>query len=245
MRRLLPLIALISVFVALLLISRAVAGRHYVVRGEPGELLYVAAFDDFLDEWEQATGRNSHQVVDGTMQIEIESEQQVVWSPAAPRFADFDATVKAGAVAGPEDNGYGLIYRLSDDRQSFYLFLVSSNGYYKVERYLSGQTPKPLSNWIASELVNTGIGATNRLRVVAKDDTFQFFINDQLAQLCIPNDPEAESTYRGGICIQGEMRDSLTDTSLTSGRLGVVAITEIGQPDVVAQFDNLVVYSPD
>lgn len=245
MRRLLPLIALFIVFVALLSLSRAVAGRHFVVTGQPGELLYVATFDGFLDEWEQASGRDSHLVVDGTMQIEIESEQQVIWSPAAPRFADFDATLQAGAIAGPEDNGYGLIYRLSDDRESFYMFLVSSSGWYKVEQYLSGQKPKPLSNWINSPLVNTGIGATNRLRVVAKGDNFQFFINDQLAQLCIPNDPEAESTYRGGICIQGEMRDSLTDASLPTGRLGVVAITEIGQPDVVAQFDNLVVNSPE
>jgi hypothetical protein len=238
------LIALTVIFIILWFISRAVTGNHYVLVGAPGELLYVAAFDDFLDEWEQDTGRNSQQVVDGAMQIEIGTEKQVVWSPAAPRFSDFDATVVASAVDGPEDNGYGLIFRLSDDRQSFYMFLVSSNGYYKVERYLSEQAPKPLSNWINSEIINTGIDASNRLRVVAKGDTFTFFINDQPVQLCIPNDPEAESTYRGGICIQGEMHDSLTDASLTTGRLGVVAITEIGAPDVVAQFDNLVVYSP-
>jgi hypothetical protein len=242
-RRYLPLFILAALAVALLALNRAAADWRYLRAGPPGALLYAAAFDGFLDEWEQADGRNAHLAVDGRMQISIETPQQVVWSAALPRFADFDVATEAAAMDGPEDNGYGLIFRLSDDRRSFYLFLVSSNGYYKVERYLDGAA-KALSNWIESPLVNTGMGARNRLRVVATGATFRFFINDQPVELCIPDDPLAESTYRGGLCMGGTMRDALTDASLADGRLGVVAITEIEQPGVVVGFDHLLVYSP-
>lgn len=247
MRRLLLLSSLTLTFAGLLALSRAAQGWHFVVSGAPGDLLYVAAFDGFLDEWEQAEGRNAAEVIDGlgVMQIRVGEANNMVWAPAALRFADFDLTVQATAVDGPEDddNGFGVIFRLSDDRRSFYTFMVSSDGYYSVERRVDGQA-RYLSNWVDSPVVNQGLNAVNTLRVVARGDTFTFYINGRQVQLCVPDNPAGESTYRLGTCIGGQMRDTLTDTALTSGRVGVVALTQRDKPGVVVNFDHVVIYQP-
>ena len=101
-----------------------------------------------------------------------------------------------------------------------------------------------MSNWIDTPLVNQGIGGENRLRVVAEGDAFRFWINDEPAPVCVPNNPDAESTYVMGTCVEGAMLDVLRDSSLASGQIGVVALT-FGEPDVVAEFDDVVIYSPE
>lgn len=242
MRRVILLVVLALVLLGTWALSRASAEWHYVVPSEAGKLLYAAAFDGFTDEWAQSEGRNSHLIADGVMRVEVGETQNVVWSPASPRFTDFDMTVDATATAGPDNNGFGVVFRLSDDLQSFYLFLISSDGYYSLERRTSGNI-KLISNWVKSPVINLGMGAKNQIRVVARGDQFEFFVNGQRAALCIPDDPEAESTYRGGQCIGGQMLDTLTDASLPVGRIGVAAST-LDEPDVVVEFDNLIVYGP-
>ena len=102
---------------------------------------------------------------------------------------------------------------------------------------------KKLSDWIPSPLVNQGLNVDNQLRVVAQGDQFRFFINDEQVALCIPNNPEGESTYFDG-CVDGEMHDTLTDDSIGSGQLGVMAIT-LDEPNVEVVFDNVLVYGPE
>jgi hypothetical protein len=77
-----------------------------------GELLYISAFDGFLDEWQVYTGQQSAQIVDDTMQLDVTSAGQATWSVAQPIFADFDVTIKTEPIAGPIDNAYGVVFRL-------------------------------------------------------------------------------------------------------------------------------------
>ena len=245
MRNLIVLVVLALALAGLIGVNRLTGGWHYVMSAPSGELMYVAAFDadadDFNADWEQYGGRLSAQISDGVMRIEAGEVNSGPYSAAAPYFADFDARVDAWALSGPENNGYGMIFRLVD-RRNYYLFLVSSDGYYQVRRVVDGDE-KELSTWIESPLVNTGFDAVNQLRVVARDDQFQFFVNGEQVQVCIPNNPDAMSTYFMDTCIDGQMFDTLTDDSIAQGRIGVVAAA-LEQPDVVVAFDNLVVYSP-
>ena len=107
---------------------------------------------------------------------------------------------------------------------------------------------KIISDWIESSLINPGLDAANRLRVVAQGDQFRFFINDQPVSLCIPDDPDALSTINplSGECMGGAMLDTLTDTTIPNGQVGVSALWTAGAADdpVVAAFDNLLVYAP-
>jgi hypothetical protein len=242
LKRLGFLLILVIVLLALFFAGQAIESWRYIQPAAPGELLYVATFDGFTDEWRLYEGRLSAEIVDNALRISVGDVQSGPYAEAQPNFADFDLRVDATPLEGPLDNAYGVIFRLFD-RDTYYLFLVSSDGFYQVTRRVNG-VERVLSNWIRLPLVHEGLNVTNHLRIIAKGDQFQFYINDQLAQLCIPNDPNAQSTYRLGQCIEGTMQDALTDNSITMGQIGVIAQTR-NEPDVVVNFDNLLVYSPE
>lgn len=243
MRRWLLLLILIVILVVLILLDRASATLHPVVGGDG--ILYAADFEQYQDEWQQYDdGRLAAQMVDGALEIRVDDPNSSPFSLARYRFADFDMQVTTQAVEGTLNNSYGVAFRLqtqdnamlADD--NYYLFLISSDGFYSVIRRVNGED-KFLSAWILSDVVEQGLEATNTLRVVAQGDAFSFFINNQLVQVCVPNNPEGESTYFNE-CIDGEMRDTLTDTVLGQGQVGMIAQT-LGEAGVAVQFDELVV----
>lgn len=267
MRRIAILLALLIVLVVLIAAATLTANWHYAVPVAPGALAYAATFDDLLTDWDQNPGRLSAQAVDGVLRLTIGDTNDGLYSAARPFFSDFDLRLQARAVEGPDDNGYGVIFRLHDryddhplltddllnnvivrrlvqlsERYNYYLFLVSSDGFYQVARVFDGGEME-LSTWIESSLVNSGIGAQNDLRVVAHGDEFQFFINGTQVELCIPDDPSASSTYLSGECLAGQMVDTLVDDSIPSGRLGVVA-RAYRTEGVIVEFDNVLVYGP-
>lgn len=123
-------------------------------------------------------------------------------------------------------------------------FLISSDGYYSLRKVTAGQT-RLLSAWIATPHIKQGLGIANRIRIIARDSSYRFLINGAPVSFCIPLDATATSTYYGGECIEGEMRDSLRPDSFKSGKLGLIAqSTDTGGGGVVVRFDNLLVYSP-
>lgn len=257
-RSLIVLIILAVVFAALLVASRSVASwQHAVVSGDAGALLYAASFDGggadgFNSDWSQYEGRLAAKLDVGQMQVSVGEINSGAYSVASPHFGDFSLQVDAQAAEGPVDNGYGVVFRLQNqdntsvDDDSYYLFLVSSDGYYQVSRAINGRQ-KELSTWIASDAIQQGLNVVNRLRVVAQGDEFRFFVNDTALSLCIPADPNAQSTVNSltGECLGGAMRDSLIDDTILAGQIGVSArSTMSGGEGVVAAFDNLLVYAP-
>jgi hypothetical protein len=233
------------------LLDRWLADQHYVLAGDSGVLIYAASFDGAVDssdgslndEWEQYPGRLEAVVENGAMRISVGEENGGSYSLTNRRFADFDLQVDARALEGPLDNGYGVIFR-AQDRRNYYLFHVSSDGFYSVYRVLNGDK-RELSAWIDMPVVNQGLNVINRLRVVARGSEFQFYINDQLVQVCVPNDPTGISTYFLDECVDGTMQDTLVDDTFPAGNLGV-SVEAFRLPDapfeVVVEFDNLLVY---
>jgi hypothetical protein len=249
LRRLGFLLILIAALVITFSLSRLTASWHYVVPVQPGEVAYVATFDHLIEDWNQYAGRLEAQVSDGVLRLNVGDIESGPFSTTRQHFSDFDLRVQATPIDGPLNNGYGVIFRLQDNDNtspsddSYYLFLISSDGYYEVKRVI-GREEKLLSGWIDTPLVNQGIGATNWLRVVANGDRFQFFVNGQPLQVCVPTNPEGESTYFRGECIDGAMQDTLVDSTIPNGQLGVVALS-IDEPGVVVEFDNFLVYGPE
>jgi hypothetical protein len=244
MRILRLLIILIVILAALLFAAQVAESWRYVMPATSGQLLYVATFDGFTDEWRLYDGRLSTEIVDESLRITVNQVQSGPYSETQQHFGDFDLRVDATSVEGPLNNAYGVIFRLRD-RESYYLFLVSSDGYYRVTRRVNGDD-HILSNWIRTPLIQQGIGVTNHLRVVARGNRFAFFINDQRVQLCIPDDPAGESTYLNlrEECVRGSMQDTLVDSSIATGQIGLIAQT-LDEPGVIVDFDNLIVYGPE
>ena len=129
------------------------------------------------------------------------------------------------------------------ERQGYYMFLISSDGYYSLHR--GGDAPRRISAWIASDAIRQGLGATNEIRVVGRGERFQFFINEQAVALCIPDDPAAESTYFGGECVQGQMLMEYVDDTFPHGHLALAAqSTQSGGAGVIGEFAHFIVTSP-
>jgi hypothetical protein len=122
------------------------------------------------------------------------------------------------------------------------MFLVSSDGYYRVQRAVDGQE-KDISTWIPSPLVHQGLNVDNWLRVVAQGEDFHFYINGEAVELCIPNSVFGVSTYSDH-CQDGTMLPMLTDSAIPNGKIGVVA-QSLDERGVVVDFDDLVVYGPE
>lgn len=246
--------------------------------GNPGEFLYIAAFNGFTDEWDLYEGQQSATVVDEQLELQVGSPQTAAWSTARPRFHNLDLSVAITAIAGPIDNAMGVIIHAGETkdgacdlpavilcgidhlvplvgaalRQVFaaaevkghIAFLISSDGYYSLWKSEADRS-KLASAWIPSPQINQGLGVSNTVRAVARDADYRFYINGVQVSLCLPEGAGARSTFAGGECIDGAMRDVYRDDSYVSGKLGVIAqSTATGGAGVVVRFDNLVVFSP-
>lgn len=251
LRRIRIFVVLLILLVVVYGLYRLTANWHYILPVESGKVAYLATFDTFQEDWNLAAGRLKSQILDtGALRLDVGDVNSLPFAEANPYFSDFDLQVAASPVEGPENNGYGVIFRLqnkdnsSPDDDDFYLFLISSDGYYRVVRSFNHEQ-KELSMWISSPVINQHVGVTNFLRVIAKGDQFQFFVNGQQMLLCIPDNPDALSTYseQTGECQDGKMLDTLVDTSIPNGQIGVAAET-FDESGVVVDFDNLVVYGP-
>lgn len=242
LRRLVIFLTLMLLLAGVYQLSRIAQRWHYVIDAIPGQLLYVTSFDAYNDDWEQYNERSSAEVVDGVLEVFLATTGRIVYSAVRPYFDDFDVSVDARALEGSEDNAYGILFR-QRDRDNFYAFLVSSNGYYRVERTLAGST-RPLSEWYPTPLVQTGLNAVNRLRVVGYEDRFQFYINGESVDLCIPDDPEAVSTYdASGECMRGRWTDTLRDSHLRYGRVAL-GVKADPSTEIRIAFDNVVITGP-
>jgi hypothetical protein len=247
LRRFVIFVVLVVTLVAVFQLSRIADNWHYIVPVEPGKLVYAASFDGVSDDWEYYEGRLSAQIENSVIRLGVAVDDDGLYSSASPYFDDFDIQVtsqlKDGVFDGNNNNGYGIVFR-QKDRENYYLFLVSSDGSYRIKRVLDN-TSKILSEWIFTDAIHKVPGAINRLRVVGYKDRFQFFINDEQMEVCVPENPDGISTFDlEGNCM-GLMQDTLVDDAISFGRVGVAVETDRGQFDpVVVDFDNVVIFGP-
>lgn len=251
MRRWLLILIPLVLLVLLIVLGRALAGQHMLIDGTAGAVIYAAGFSGeggFNTDWDQYDdGQLSARIADESLTIGVGRGGAAAFSSAAPHAGNFDLRVTLAAIAGPVDNGFGVLFRLQDGGNTtitddaYYAFQISSDGYYRLVRRIEG-AEREISTWIASDVVRQGLGAVNTLRVIAQGDSFQFFINDQPAPLCIPDDPTGRSVYFMETCRDGRMVTTWTDNTIATGQFGVLALaTDTGGPGVVVRVDHLVV----
>ncbi len=231
---------LIVALVALILLIRAARAESSPGAPEPGALLYATTFDDFNDEWDLYPGRKSAQVVSGQLQVNIGVPDDGAFSWLNRNFSDFDLTVHATQLAGPDDNGYGVIFRHQDE-QHYYHFLISGDGYYQVLRRNGPDVQADvttISDWRRSEYINLGQDARNVIRVVGRGDHLTFYVNGHQLELCLGENAIAST------CEGGELTAVLVDPTFIYGHVGVAAYT-FSQPGALIGFDNMVILGPE
>lgn len=147
----------------------------------------------------------------GALRITVKQENVTQWSAAGKRFKDGVIEVDAKAIAGPTDNGYGVLFRMKD-RKNYYHFEISSDGYWKAGWVQDGAW-KDWNDWQPHPAIKGG-AENNKLKIVMKGETFTFFVNDQ------------EIT-------------SIEDKLFSEGDIAMFALSVIDQPGTDITFDNV------
>jgi hypothetical protein len=161
---------------------------------------YYESFDDgfangwFVDSFGVWTVNNGVFSMTGLQP----SPARLRWSYYNQVFDDFAFDVSVKQTQGIQTNAAGIIFRSSVTISSRYEFLISVAGAYMINKHLGGAST-PLVPWTASNRILKGYNLWNRLRVVCLGQTMQFYIN-------------------------GGLVDTVNDSSLSSGRAGVMAV---------------------
>ena len=152
----------------------------------------------------------------GQYHISVNARELFIWSTAGQDLTDFMAEIETTQVSGPNDNGYGLLFRFQDDRH-FYRFDISGDGFYLLSKRLENQWVT-LVDWTASPFIHKG-QATNRLKVICQGSQISLYVNDR------------------------HLTD-FSDVSYSHGNIGLFAGT-LSQGGVHISFDNLKVWAPE
>ena len=159
----------------------------------------------------------SGEVKEGQYHFLVKQDVGIFWTTANKTFSDGLYSVDVAQVEGIADKtGYGLMWRVNDEVDDFYLFEISADGYAKLSLCNAGcAEEKALVGdwWFASPAIAQGLGVTNTLKVEANIGNMIFFIND---------------TEIGRV----------TDNTLTKGDVGLFVETlGIGNAKII--FDNV------
>ncbi len=130
-----------------------------------------------------------------------------------PALRNVMIEVEATTQAGSEDNWFGVMCRVDDENRG-YVLLISADGFWAIGNS-TGRGLDFFDNWRETDVINTGRGATNHLRV--------YCVNDYLA-----------------LYVNGEFVGEHSDSSITeAGAVGLLAGGPRETPSTVA-FDDLV-----
>ncbi len=217
-------------------------------------LLYATDFDDPQQtaDWELYNdGIIAAQIADGMLVVSVNAlEDKGAWSGLNYTFEDFVLEVDARKLAGPDNNGIVVIFRLTD-AANYNRFEISSDGYYRLSM-VRGGVSRIVSDYNSSSAILTG-ESTNHITLRAVGDAFTFAVNGQPLALCVSADPAVQPLWdiASGACLGGEVTDVWRNADLPRGRVGLgvqgFAVFD-GENLTPAQatvgFDNVVITRP-
>jgi len=136
-------------------------------------------------------------------------------------FSNVSIQAEVRLEQGSADNNYGLLCRYQD-LDSFYAFLISSDGYYAIASVTDGGPYKILSgdgtHLMPTEAILTEPGASNEIHAVCAGSTLTLYVN-------------------------GQQLASVSDAQLDSGDIGFI-VSAYEQAPIEIRFDNLFVQEP-
>lgn len=128
----------------------------------------------------------------------------VVCFAQSTNFSNFAFQAQMTIIRGDEG---GLIFRSNNTNSNFYYFRIGHDGYYALFLSKNNKLDSTLAE-DASSAINTTLGQTNTLTIIARSSTLYFFVNKQFVA-------------------------SVNDNTFTAGSIGVVA-GDLSHPTNVA-----------
>lgn len=146
----------------------------------------------------------------GRYVIEVKQPKLLVWSLLDGNYRDVVIETSYSTQSNGPPTAAGLIFRYQDEN-NFYLFSVSSDGYYALELLENNQWIR-LIDWTQHTIIHP---EHNRLRVELRGDQITLYVNDR----------RLEQTR---------------DTTFMSGQIGL-AVTSFDQAGALARYDDIIV----
>ena len=176
-----PLLILLAAFAGVVIIALLV----WQILSRSGSPVETAPFEETFDSagtWMVGEGAVSQgEVKDGVYEMFVELMGDVFWVTAGRNFSDGVYEVEATPLDGAVDNGYGMLFHVDQEEESFYVFKVSSDGYVFIGRCSESCAEAEVlvdRDWFPSTAVNQGLEVTNKLRVVTSGPEMTFYVND-------------------------------------------------------------------
>ncbi len=146
---------------------------------QSGEPLYHDDFSTSTNGWPQTDSENgSLGYADGAYQMLVQSANYDLRAVTGHTYGDVQIEVDATRLAGPVDNRFGLICRFQD-MNNFYVFIISSDGYYAIGKIKNGTSSLLGQEKMAfSDFINQGDGA-NHLRFDCNGNSLTGYVNYQ------------------------------------------------------------------
>jgi hypothetical protein len=142
---------------------------------------YNETFDKAGD-W--GTGRTADvvgEVDNGVYEMLVKSNSELYLASAGESFGNGVYEVEATQIAGPLNNGYGFLFKVDEETDSFYAFEISGDGWIWIGRCAelceSEQVTLVGGDWFRSPAINQGLQATNVLRAVVDGNLMTFYVN--------------------------------------------------------------------
>ena len=185
-----------------------------------GNILFQDSLASNSNNWTDGSYEDSFFFQDGKSHLALltsnagKYSESVIWNnpDQEPRIQDFVLEVEANLVEGSDSNSYGVSFRQVDE--AFYFFEISGNGSFRLRKDEAQWTT--LVDWTPNPAILTG-KRPNALRVVAKGNTFGFYVN-------------------------GTKVGTFSDSSFSDGTFGTVVFNDGSGGVAHAAFDNLTVW---
>ncbi len=183
------------------------------------DVLLVDDFSDTTSGWDSVDTVDYHSdYFENSYRITVNTSMSDSWAnPGNNVFNDVQVEAEAKKNAGPDDNEFGLICRYKG-ANAFYYAVISSDGFYGILKVTSEATTQlGYSELQPNAAILTG-AATNQVRFDCVGNTLTLYANGQLI-------------------------DTQTDSTYTSGNVGLIAGT-YDTPGTDILFDNFTVLKP-
>ena len=189
-----------------------------LIPSQSGKVLFQDDFSKPSSGWNRVTTtKGQTDYADGVYRIFVNEPNLDIWSMPGRNLSDVRIEVDALKVGGERDNRFGIICRaISTD--SFYTFIVSSDGYYGIGK-INGQDYNliGMDALQPSKAIRLG-SALNSLRADCIADRLALYVN-------------------------GEKLAEVRDDEFASGDVGLIAgAYQSAGTDI--RFDNFIVYQP-
>jgi hypothetical protein len=183
-----------------------------------GKILFHDDFSNPDSGWNRVAGESGlTDYDDGLYRILVTNTYTDIWSRPGKEYADVRVEVDAIKIGGDRNNRFGLICRLMNN-DNFYIFIISSDGYYGIGKIKSQQFSLiGMEALQPHQAIKVG-SALNRIRADCVGDQLSLFVN-------------------------GVLIAQVNDLDFPFGDVGLIAGT-YETPDTDIRFDNFFVRAP-